>query len=153
MEERLQSLYQQVILEHNRSPRNFCSMDDCTHRSEGFNPICGDHLWVYLQAANDKLHRLSFTGEGCAICMASASMMTVGLQGVSIDAAMTTANDFHSLAQGTAPNMDDKERFGKLIVFATLHRYPARVKCATLAWHTLLGALNNISTVSTEETE
>ena len=153
MEEHLQSLYQQVILEHNRSPRNFFLMNDCTHRSEGFNPICGDHIWVYLHADADKIHKLSFTGEGCAICKASASIMTMHLQGMSTMEATATAKDFHLLAQGTAPNMDNKERFGKLIVFATLHRYPARVKCATLAWHTMLGALNNTATVSTEETE
>lgn len=151
MDEHLQSLYRQMILEHNRSPRNFFPMKGCTHCSEGFNPICGDHIWVYLHADSEKIDRLSFTGEGCAICKASASIMTECLQGKAIVEATTTAKDFYLLAQGTAPNMDDKERFGKLLVFATLHRYPARVKCATLAWHTMLGALNNTATVTTEE--
>ena len=153
MEEHLQSLYQQVILEHNRSPCNFCPMTDCTHRSEGFNPICGDHIWVYLHVDNDMITKLSFTGEGCAICKASASIMTVCLQGKSIAAVIAASRDFNSLAQGTAVNMNDRDRFGKMIVFATIHRYPARVKCATLAWHTLLGALNNVARISTEETE
>ncbi|MDE3269647.1 MAG: SUF system NifU family Fe-S cluster assembly protein [Pseudomonadota bacterium] len=153
MEEHRHSLYQQVILEHNRSPQNFWVMNDCTHRSEGLNPICGDHIWVYLDANDNKIHRLSFTGEGCAICKASASIMTCHLQGKSITAAKSAAKDFHALAQGNVSDSDDRKRFGKLIVFATIHRYPARVKCATLAWHTLLGALSNAGTVSTENTE
>ena len=144
-----QQLYQQVILEHNRTPHNFRRLDDFTHHSEGYNPLCGDHIEVFMQvAAKQMLEKISFTGQSCAICKASASMMTVFLQGQTTAEAKNKMQLFQKLLQGE--NITRNE-LGKLLVFATIWRYPARVKCAALPWHTMRGALDARSRVSTEQ--
>jgi nitrogen fixation NifU-like protein len=148
-------LYQQVILEHNKKPRNFGKPAHHTHEAEGFNPLCGDHLWVYLQinAAGDGSEVISeaaFEGSGCAICKASASMMTMALKGQSPSSAKKLFSEFQSLLKGELNPDSEPHQLGKLKIFAGIWQYPARVKCAALAWHALNGALNNQKTVSTE---
>ena len=143
-----QQLYQQVILEHNRTPQNFCRLDKFTHHSEGLNPLCGDHIEVYLRVSSVQLiEAVSFIGQSCAICKASASMMSVFLRGRTTDVAKNKVQLFQKLLQGE--NIT-KAELGKLLVFATIWRYPARVKCASLPWHTLRGAVEARSRVSTE---
>lgn len=143
-----QQLYQQVILEHNRSPHNFCRLDDFTHHSEGYNPLCGDHIEVFMQVAEEQVKVLSFTGQSCAICMASASMMSIFLRGRDTMEAKSKMQLFQKLLQGENITKDE---LGKLLVFATIWRYPARVKCAALPWHTMRGALESCSRVTTEQ--
>lgn len=143
-----QQLYQQVILEHNRSPHNFCRLDDFTHHSEGYNPLCGDHIEVFMQVAEEQVKAVSFTGQSCAICMASASMMSIFLRGRDTMEAKSKMQLFQKLLQGENITKDE---LGKLLVFATIWRYPARVKCAALPWHTMRGALESCSRVTTEQ--
>ena len=145
-----QQLYQQVILEHNRTPHNFCRLTDHTHHSEGYNPLCGDHIEVFLRVTQAHVEAVSFTGQSCAICKASASMMSVFLQGLATKAAKSKMQLFQKLLQGE--NIA-KDELGKLLVFATIWRYPARVKCAALPWHTMRGALAACSRVTTEKQE
>jgi nitrogen fixation NifU-like protein len=148
-------LYQQVILEHNKKPRNFGKLVSHTHAAEGFNPLCGDHLWVYLQIAKspegaDVIQEAAFEGSGCAICKASASMMTMALKGQSPSTAKTLFSEFQSLLKGELNPDTEAHSLGKLKIFSGIWQYPARVKCAALAWHALNGALSNQQTVSTE---
>lgn len=144
-------LYQQVILEHNKKPRNFGKLDHPSHQAEGFNPLCGDHLWVYLQLdANDVIADVRFEGSGCAISKASASLMTAALKGQKRSAAQQLFKEFHSLLLGTLKPETDANGLGKLKIFSGIWQYPARVKCAALAWHAMNGALNDESSVSTE---
>ena len=144
-----QQLYQQVILEHNRTPHNFRRLNDFTHHSEGYNPLCGDHIEIFMQvAAEQTIETISFTGQSCAICKASASMMSVFLQGQATAVAKNKMQLFQKLLQGENITRDE---LGKLLVFATIWRYPARVKCAALPWHTMRGALEACSRVSTEQ--
>jgi len=144
-----QQLYQQVILEHNRTPYNFRRLDDFTHHSEGYNPLCGDHIEVFMRVLEEQtIEKISFTGQSCAICKASASMMSVTLQGQATSAAKSKMQLFQKLLQGENITKDE---LGKLLVFATIWRYPARVKCAALPWHTMRGALEACSLVSTEQ--
>ena len=148
-------LYQQVILDHNKKPRNFGKLQNHTHAAEGFNPLCGDHLWVYLQVAKapdgtDVIKEAAFEGSGCAICKASASMMTMALKGQSPSAAKTLFSEFQSLLKGELNPDTADHSLGKLKIFSGIWQYPARVKCAALAWHALNGALSNQQTVSTE---
>ena len=144
-----QQLYQQVILEHNRTPYNFCRLDDFTHYSEGYNPLCGDHIEVFMRVLEEQtIEKISFTGQSCAICKASASMMSVTLQGQATSVAKSKMQLFQKLLQGENITKDE---LGKLLVFATIWRYPARVKCAALPWHAMRGALEACSLVSTEQ--
>ncbi len=144
-----QQLYQQVILEHNRTPHNFRRLDDFTHHSEGYNPLCGDHIEVFIRViAEQTIETISFTGQSCAICKASASMMSVFLQGQATAVAKKKMQLFQKLLQGENITRDE---LGKLLVFATIWRYPARVKCAALPWYTMRGALEAYSRVSTEQ--
>jgi len=136
-------IYQQMILDHNRSPHNFCELKDPTFKAEGFNPLCGDHLWIYAKTDSEgKIEQVSFQGSGCAISKASASMMTDGLKGKSKEEAEKIFQEFHALITG---DLEPSQclLLGKLKVFAGICRYPSRVKCAGLAWHTLRGALEN----------
>ena len=150
-------LYQQVILEHNKKPRNFRKLEPATHAAEGFNPLCGDHLWVYLRV-NDlgKIEETTFEGAGCAISKASASMMTVALKDKTVDEARQLFKEFHSLLLGElrpdehANVPEASNSLGKLKIFSGIWQYPARVKCAALAWHAMNGALNSLQSVSTE---
>jgi len=145
-------LYQEMILEHNKKPRNFKELDAPTHSAEGYNPLCGDHLHIYLHVNSDKIiDDISFTGDGCAISKASASMMTVALKGKNIDQVNTLFDQFHKLIVGEIKPDRDPNALGKLSVFSGIWQFPARVKCASLSWHTLKGALNQeAKPVSTE---
>ncbi len=144
-------LYQQVILEHNKKPRNFGKLDPCTHSAEGFNPLCGDHLWVHMKVSPDGLiEAVTFEGAGCAISKASASMMTVELKGKTVDQARTLFKEFHGLLVGELKPDVDPNSLGRLKIFSGIWQYPARVKCAALSWHTMNGALSRLAQVSTE---
>jgi len=144
-------LYQQVILEHNKKPRNYLKLDGATHTAEGFNPLCGDHLWVYAKVnADGVIDEMTFEGLGCAISKASASMMTVALKGKTIDEARVIFKEFHSLLLGDLKPDITPNQLGKLKIFSGIWQYPARVKCAALGWHAMNGALNQLQTVTTE---
>jgi len=135
----LRELYQQVILDHNKSPRNFRKIEDATADTEGFNPLCGDHIHLYLSMDGDRIDDVAFEGSGCAISKASASLMTSLLKGKATEEADTLFDQFHGLL--TTDVDPDLESLGKLAVFAGVREFPTRVKCATLAWHTLKAAL------------
>jgi nitrogen fixation NifU-like protein len=148
----LSELYQEVILDHNNSPRNFREMDSATQIAEGYNPLCGDRVIVYLQLDNDVIRDISFQGSGCAISKASASVMTISLKGKTRTEAEDHFQRFHSMVTGAANRAIDPQALGKLAVFSGVREFPARVKCANLAWHALHAALDgNRDTVSTEE--
>lgn len=138
----LRELYQEVIIDHNRNPRNFCELSHPTHQAEGFNPLCGDRISLYLRVQNDKIIDVGFQGSGCAISTASSSIMTDMVKGKSVFEAEKLLSDFLSLLTGKAIQADAAE-MGKLEVLAGVKEYPARVKCATLAWHALQEALQN----------
>jgi nitrogen fixation NifU-like protein len=146
----LSELYQQVILDHNKKPRNFHKLENANRSSEGFNPLCGDHLNVYLHVAGDQVQDVSFEGSGCAISKASASMMTQAVKGKTKAEAETLFNEFHRMATGELDEENEPNQLGKLKIFAGVRDFPARVKCATLSWHTMLAALNEKTQVSTE---
>jgi nitrogen fixation protein NifU and related proteins len=146
----LRELYQQVILDHNKSPRNFREMSNPTSRVEGYNPLCGDHYTIFLQVDGDMIRDLSFTGSGCAISKASASVMSSTLKGKSKEDASRLFDTFHKLVTGDTSGLDAAD-LGRLAAFSGVSEFPARVKCATLAWHTLRTALEGKKdTVSTE---
>ena len=146
----LRDLYQEVILDHNRSPRNFGPLDDADLRADGHNPLCGDRLSIAVKVADGVVTDLRFEGSGCAISKASASLMTEGIKGKTLVEARALFDRFHRLVtDGTAP--PDDAALGKLAVFAGVRDYPARVKCAILAWHTLRSAVDDRhEVVSTE---
>ena len=144
-------LYQQVILEHNKKPRNFKKIDNATHSAEGYNPLCGDHLIIYLHINSDNIiDDISFEGDGCAISKASSSMMTAALKGKPVNEAKNIFNQFHKLITGKLDPEKDKHTLGKLAVFSGIWHFPSRVKCAGLAWHTMNGAIEHENTVTTE---
>ena len=144
-------LYQQMILEHNKKPRNFHKLEHPTHQAEGYNPLCGDHLHVYLKVNNsDTIDEVSFLGDGCAISRASASMMTQSLKGKTKEEAQTLFEEFHRLLIGQLNPEKDSHKLGRLAIFSNIWHFPARVKCASLSWHTMKGALDKKETVSTE---
>ena len=132
----LRDLYQEVIVDHNRSPRNFGELDPPRKALEGFNPLCGDRLTLYLDLDGNQISDIKFSGSGCAISIASASLMTEGVKGKSLQEAETVFADFHELLTGADAEID-LNRMGKLAVLAGVREYPSRVKCATLCWHTL----------------
>ncbi len=145
----LRELYQQVILDHNRAPRNFGKLVHPTHEAEGDNPLCGDHIDLYLEVEDGIIKDISFEGKGCAISKASASLMTSILKGKSLEEARELFEEFHDLVtQDTTPDFD---KLGKLAVFAGVRAFPVRVKCASLAWHTMLQALKNSSEAASTE--
>jgi nitrogen fixation NifU-like protein len=137
----LRELYQQVILDHNKNPRNFRDMPGASAKVEGYNPLCGDHYTIFLQLDGDTLQDVSFTGNGCAISKASASVMSSMVKGKSRDEVARLFDVFHKLVTGDASGVDAVE-LGRLAAFSGVSEFPARVKCATLAWHTLNAALN-----------
>ena len=144
-------LYQQVIIEHNKNPKNFRRIPNPTHEAEGYNPLCGDHIRVYLVIGQDNLIKeISFEGSGCAISKASASMMTSTLKGMKIEDAQKLFEQFHRLVTGELDPGQEENTLGKLAVFSGIWHFPARVKCAILSWHTMKGALEHQQTVSTE---
>jgi nitrogen fixation NifU-like protein len=144
----LTDLYQEVILDHNRRPRNFHCLSDASHTAEGYNPLCGDHLTLYLKVADGVITDVSFEGGGCAISKASASMMTDALKGRSVAEANALFDRFHRMV--TTPPDQPVEDMGKLSSLAGVREFPVRVKCASLAWHTLKAAMDNERKVSTE---
>ena len=147
----LRELYQEVILEHNKAPRNFRELETANHTAEGYNPLCGDHFTVYLNLDGDSIRDISFLGSGCAISKASASMMTQSLKGKTMAEAGKLFDQFHKLVTGRSPANGNQAELGKLAVFSGVSEFPVRVKCATLAWHTLHAALDGKrETVSTE---
>ena len=134
----LRELYQEVIFDHNRNPRNFHAMEDASHSADGHNPLCGDQLTVYARVKDDKVEEVSFVGHGCAISTASASLMTEAVKGMSIAEVEALFQDMHAMLTEKHPEARD---FGKLEVLSGVREFPARVKCATLAWHTLHNAI------------
>ena len=141
-------LYQETILDHSKKPRNFHPMEGANREAEGYNPLCGDKLKLFLKVENDIVKDVSFVGAGCAISTASASLMTESLKGKTREEALKMLDQFHELLTTDTPVRQD---LGKLVVFCGVRDYPARVKCATLAWHTLKSALTNAGeTVTTE---
>ena|ERR1700745_1786426 len=139
----LADLYQELIVDHNRRPRNFRRLGKATHKAEGFNPLCGDKVKEYVDVENDIVRDISFEGEGCAISKASASLMTESVKGKSKVEVEQLSSRFRALATGTGNGTG----LGKLAVFGGLRAFPARVKCATLVWHTLRAALEHASGV------
>jgi len=145
----LRDLYQEVILEHSKQPRNYRVLPSANRQAEGFNPLCGDHYTVYLQVEGEAIRDISFQGTGCAISKASASMMTQSLKGKTRQEAEKVFEKFHKLVTGH--NGSESEDLGKLAVFAGVSEFPVRVKCATLGWHAVRAALQGQQeTVSTE---
>jgi nitrogen fixation protein NifU and related proteins len=146
----LTDLYQEVILDHNRRPRNFREIDAATRRQEGYNPLCGDRLMLYVKLDGDRISDVAFQGTGCAISKASASLMTEALKGKTIDEARSLFDRFHEMVTSSpetaAPDL------GKLSVFAGVREFPTRIKCASLAWHALKAAVSEpeAKTVTTE---
>jgi nitrogen fixation NifU-like protein len=136
----LQDLYQEVILDHNRRPRNFRELPPPARRAEGFNPLCGDRLTLYLDLDGDKIRDVTFVGSGCAISKASASLMTEALKGKSVEEAERLFERFHTMV--TSSTESAPADLGKLSVLSGVREFPTRVKCAILAWHTLKAAIN-----------
>ncbi len=134
----LRDLYQEVILEHSKKPRNYGLLESANHKAEGYNPLCGDHYTIFLNLEDGKISDIAFQGAGCAISKASASMMTQALKGKSPADAEALFTRFHDLVTGQG---GDADSLGKLAVFAGVSEYPLRVKCATLAWHAMRAAL------------
>jgi nitrogen fixation protein NifU and related proteins len=143
------SLYQEVILDHNRKPRNYGVLEHASHHAEGHNPLCGDHISVSLDVDGERIAGIAFQGESCAICKASASMMTVNVKGKTRADAETLIQEFRDMATGNL-DIDGAHHIGRLTVFAGVRDLPTRVKCAILPWHTLRAALNSVASTSTE---
>lgn len=146
----LSELYQQVILDHNKKPRNFRKLENANHTADGYNPLCGDQLTIYLDLEDGLVKDLGFEGSGCAISKASASMMTQAVKGKSKEQAETLFQEFHSMVTGELDEEIEENSLGNLRIFAGVREFPVRVKCATLPWHTLHAALNKQEQVSTE---
>jgi nitrogen fixation NifU-like protein len=146
----MKDLYQDVIVDHNRSPRNFGTMEHADRSLEGYNPLCGDRLTLYLQLDGDRISDIRFDGSGCAISVASASLMTEVMKGKTLEEAEKIFEDFHALITTDQPDIDI-DRFGKLAALAGVRDYPTRIKCASLCWHTLHGLLEGYQDpISTE---
>lgn len=146
----LSELYQQVILDHNKKPRNFRKLENANHSAEGFNPLCGDQLTVYLNLEDEAVKEISFEGSGCAISKAAASMMTQALKGKSKQDAEQLFSEFHQMVTGVLDEEKTENGLGNLKIFSGVREFPVRVKCASLPWHTMHAALNNEELVSTE---
>jgi nitrogen fixation NifU-like protein len=144
----LSDLYQEVILDHNKRPRNFRIIEGASHHAEGFNPLCGDRLDLYVQVDGDVITDVAFQGSGCAISKASASLMTDAVKGRTIAEARELFARFHQVV--TTPPDQPVEELGKLSALAGVREFPARVKCASLAWHTLKAALDRSDHTTTE---
>ncbi len=147
----LTDLYQEVILDHNKHPRNFGQIEAADHCAQGYNPLCGDQLTLYLKMDGDRVAEVRFEGQGCAISTASASILTEVVLGKTLAEVETLFESFHELLTGdpsVAAEVDPE--LGKLAVFAGVREFPVRVKCATLAWHTLKAAISDDNEVTTE---
>jgi nitrogen fixation NifU-like protein len=146
----LSDLYQEVVLDHGKRPRNFGPLEGATHRAEGLNPLCGDHITVQARVEGDVVREARFEGSGCAISKASASVMTGTVKGKSTAEVDRIYEDFHRLVTEGPAAVADPDALGKLAVFGGVHEYPTRVKCASLPWHTLRAAIHGGGTVTTE---
>jgi len=146
----LSELYQQVILDHNKKPRNFRALEGANRVSEGFNPLCGDQLTVYMLMEAGVVKDLSFVGTGCAISKAAASMMTQAVKGKTREEARALFDEFHRMVTGELDESAEPNRLGRLTIFAGVRDYPARVKCASLPWHTMHAALEGEESATTE---
>ncbi len=142
-------LYQEVILDHNKKPRNWGTLADATHKAEGLNPLCGDHIHLEVKLSDEAIEAISFEGESCAICKASASMMTTVVKGKSRADAEQMVQEFRDMATGKL-DPDAPHHLGRLTVFSGVRDLPTRVKCAILPWHTLHAAFNAEASTSTE---
>jgi nitrogen fixation NifU-like protein len=147
----LRELYQELILEHSKAPRNYRRPEDANRSAEGYNPLCGDHFTVYLDMEGDSIRDIAFQGSGCAISKASASLMTQCVKGRTRAEATRLFERFHKLVTGRGMTSDSAPELGKLTVFSGVSEFPARVKCATLAWHTLQTALEGNQEVASTE--
>jgi len=147
----MRELYQEMILDHHRHPRNFGKLPGANREAEGFNPLCGDRVTVYALMDGDRIQDLSFEGSGCAICIASCSLMTEAVKGQTVAEAETLFGRFHDLVTNDAATVD-QEALGKLAVFDGVREFPVRIKCATLPWHALRAAVRQIvnQSVTTE---
>jgi len=144
-------LYQQVILDHNRKPRNFRDMEDSTHSCHGYNPLCGDDYTIYLKVDDaGVIQDISFKGSGCAISKASSSLMTDYLKGKNIDDSRVIFEEFHKMVLGEFDPDEEEHHLGKLKLFKGIRVFPSRIKCASLSWHTMVGALDKGDDVTTE---
>jgi nitrogen fixation NifU-like protein len=147
----LQDLYQELILEHSKAPRNYRELEAANSKAEGFNPLCGDHFTLYLKIEGDSISDIGFQGSGCAISKASASMMTQSVKGKTLIEAEKLFEQFRDLVSGHSPANGNQDGMGKLTVFSGVANFPVRVKCATLAWHALHAAMHRKQeAVSTE---
>lgn len=147
----LKELYQEIILDHNRSPRNFGALDGADRSAEGFNPLCGDHFTISLKLDGDRIAAIRFAGSGCAISKASASLMTTAVEGKTIGEVASLFDRVHAMLVGPAAEPTPAESLGRLAVLAGVRAFPARVKCASLAWHALRAALDrDTHLISTE---
>jgi nitrogen fixation NifU-like protein len=147
----LRELYQSVILDHNKNPRNFGEADGANRSANRFNPLCGDKITVTLLLEDDVVKDVAFTGSGCAISTASASLMTESVRGKTVEDALRIFDDFHELVTSDPTVEVDAAGLGKLAVFGGVREFPVRVKCATLAWHTLKSALDGAGEVARTE--
>ena len=148
----LRELYQEIILDHGRHPRNFGACPTATHHKEGFNPLCGDKILLHITERNGIIEKIMFEGSGCAISMASASLMSECLVGKKFEEVESLFSAFHEVVTNHDASLEAKENLGKLAVLSGVSEFPARVKCATLAWHTFRAAIeNNAAAISTEE--
>lgn len=147
----LSDLYQEVVLDHGKRPRNFRQLPDANRHAEGYNPLCGDHVTVYLHLKDGVIDDISFQGSGCAISKASASMMTAELKGKSAAAAHELFESVHKMLTGEADGKNAADKLGKLVILSGVCKFPARVKCASLAWHTVNSALQGEDKVATTE--
>jgi nitrogen fixation NifU-like protein len=147
----LRELYQELIIDHSKRPRNFKVLETADRKLEGYNPLCGDKVTVFLELEHDRVKNVSFQGSGCAISTASASVMTESVKGKTLAEVEALFEVFHQMVMGKPPAAGNVPELGKLAVFSGVSEFPARVKCATLAWHTLHAALQGTGeTVSTE---
>lgn len=146
----LRELYQELILDHSKKPRNFGKMEEPTRTANGYNPLCGDKLTLFLKIENGVVADVKFSGSGCAISTASASMMTQQIKGKTLEEAQVLFENFHNMLTGKS-SPETEQKLGKLAVFSGVNEFPMRVKCATLCWHTLHAAMEQEgATVSTE---
>ena len=151
MDAELKELYQQVILDHNKNPRNFRKIENANHFAEGYNPLCGDRLDIYVELEGGTIKDISFQGSGCAISKASASLMSSIVKGLPVEEAEKLFENFQAVITGRITNEENIEELGKLAVFAGVREFPSRVKCASLAWHTMIAAFKQEEkSVSTE---
>lgn len=146
----MQDLYQEIILDHNKRPRNFHRLDDATHHADGHNPMCGDEIEVFIKVKDGKIEDISFQGEGCAISKASASLMTSSLKGRTVEEAHREFGTVIEMLTGKSEAAPDLSQVGDLAALQGVRQFPARIKCATLSWHALEAALKGGEKASTE---